>query len=167
LVHNQAANEGDSFAHSGDTFGAVKWFAGLPQLNISLQQGALRDQYGQLTTDEKKFVADYFRVMGTMGGMRASTGMPGYQWAFTNMYNEMPTPGKVNDYDDAVRRLMNYVNETNVVSKRNSLVGKVDVQDAEKQIRGGKDRMSTPPTPGGPPKNASEYLSKFGIKTKP
>jgi hypothetical protein len=148
LVHNLTAREGDSFAQSDDTVGAVKWFAGMPQAVIGLQQGALRDKYNQLTTADKKFVADYFRAMGTMGGMRASTGMPGYQWSFTNMYNEMPTPGKVTDYDDAVRRLMNYVNETNVVSKRNPMVPKVDVEDAERQIRGGnssKGGMTAPP----------------------
>jgi hypothetical protein len=84
--------------------------------------------------------------------------MPGYQWAFTNMYNEMPTPGKVNDYDDAVRRLMNYVNETNVVSKRNSLVQKVDVKDAEKQIRGGgaTERKGGAPAP---PKATSKAIN--------
>jgi len=151
LVHNLTAREGDSFAQSDDTVGAVKWFAGMPQAVIGLQQGALRDKYNSLTTADKKFVADYFRAMGTMGGMRASTGMPGYQWSFTNMYNEMPTPGKVTDYDDAVRRLMNYVNETNVVSKRNPMVPKVDIKDAERQIRGGgttKGGMNEPPKPG-------------------
>ena len=148
LVHNLTAREGDSFAQSDDTIGAVKWFAGMPQAVIGLQQGALRDKYNELTTADKKFVADYFRAMGTMGGMRASTGMPGYQWSFTNMYNEMPTPGKVTDYDDAVRRLMNYVNETNVVSKRNRMVPKVDVQDAEKQIRGSSNKLTPPPSSG-------------------
>jgi hypothetical protein len=167
LVHNLTAREGDSFAQSDDTIGAVKWFAGMPQAVIGLQQGALRDKYNQLTAADKKFVADYFRAMGTMGGMRASTGMPGYQWSFTNMYNEMPTPGKVTDYDDAVRRVMNYVNETNVVSKRNPMVPKVDVGDAEKQIRGSSGKMTPPPASGAKtasPKTASDYLSKFGIK---
>jgi len=161
LVHNLTAVEGDSLAKSDDTIGAVKWFAGMPQAVIGLQQGALRDKYNQLTTADKKFVADYFRVMGTMGGMRASTGMPGYQWAFTNMYNEMPTPGKVNDYDDAVRRLMNYVNETNVVTKRNPLVPKLDVEDVEKKIRGGSNKLTPPPTPSSstnrPPLSSFEH----------
>jgi hypothetical protein len=65
------------------------------------------------------------------------------------MYNEMPTPGKVTDYDDAVRRVMNYVNETNVVSKRNPMVPKVDVGDAEKQIRGSSGKLTPPPIAGG------------------
>lgn len=110
---------------------AVQWYAGLPQTVNDLQQEALRKFGGSLTPEEETFIADYYRLMGTIGGLRAATGASAARWSFQNMRSELMTPGPVTGYDDAVRRLKNLVQETNVVAKRNPMVDKFDTSQLD------------------------------------
>ena len=129
---------------------AFQWYAGLPQAVISLQQGALRTASagldgGAQDGPEHRFVADYFRVMGTIGGTRASTGASAAKWSFNTLKSELPTPGPVTTYAEAMRRLNNYVQETNVVSKRNPLLAPANVQ-ADDSTKGNTIPSTSPST---------------------
>ena len=73
LVDSQIANEAKSVAGQGPS-AAIEWYIALPQTVIGLQQGALADASRGLNPEEQRFVADYYRVLGTIGGMRAATG---------------------------------------------------------------------------------------------
>ena len=157
LVNNQIENEARAVAGQGVT-SAIEWYANLPQTIIGLQQGALRDASKGLTPADQKFVADYFRVMGTLGGMRASTGMPAARWSYNTLRSELPTPGPVTDYNEASRRLMNYVRETNVVSKGNALVPKVDTADLRRKMdMGGAPNTSGELQPPRPAKSGMKW----------
>jgi hypothetical protein len=142
LVSSQIENEGDAMAKQGP-MAAAEWYLNLPQTVIGLQQGALRDASKKLTQDEQRFVADYYRTMGTMGGMRASVGLPAARWGYNVLRSEMPTPGLVTNYSEASRRLLNYVKEANVVSKRNPLSKKVDTAKVEEKLQGGSGGTGT------------------------
>ena len=105
---------------------AIDWYGQLPRAVSNLEQEALRKVGQPLTPEEQKFVADYYRLMGTIGGMRAATGASAAKWNFTNLRGELPTPGIVTGYGDAVNRLRNFTHETNVVSQYNPLIQPVD-----------------------------------------
>jgi hypothetical protein len=137
LVDNLTANEGNEMVKQGPT-AAAEWYFNLPQTVIGLQTGALMDQYQKLNPKEQQFVADYFRVLGTVGGMRASTGASAQRWSYNVLRSEVPVPG-IATYTDAKRRIGNFVEETNVVSKRNPLLKPVD--------RGLLDKAGGPPAP--------------------
>jgi hypothetical protein len=121
LVNSQIANESKAVAGQG-AWAAAEWYVGLPQAVIGLQQGALADASRSLTPGESKFVADYYRVLGTIGGMRAATGASSAQWSYNTLRGELPTPGPVTNYKEAAQRLNNFIQETNVVAKRNPLL---------------------------------------------
>lgn len=110
---------------------ALEWMSGLPTMVSNLQQQAQQELATTLSPEEQQFVSDYFRSMGTIGGLRASTGMPASRWSFATLYNEMPTPGKVTSKADAQRRIDNFIQETNVVAKRNPLLSKVDTKSSD------------------------------------
>lgn len=135
LVNAQMANEAKDVAGHG-AVAALEWYTGLPQAVIGLQQGALREKSQSLTPQEQRFVADYYRVLGTIGGMRAATGASAAQWSFNALKAELPTPGPVTDYGEAKRRIGNYVRETNVAAKRNPLSQQVDPKKLD-QLDGG------------------------------
>jgi hypothetical protein len=61
-------------------------------------------------------------VLGTIGGMRAATGASSAQWSYNTLRGELPTPGPVTSKSEAARRVNNFIQETNVVSKRNPLL---------------------------------------------
>ena len=129
-------------AVSAGPLAAVEWYANIPQALVGLQQGALRDASTSLDGGapdgpEHKFVADYFRALGTIGGLRAATGASAAQWSFNTLRSELPTPGPVTSYPEAQRRIQNFVNETNVVSQRNPLSKPVDTAQF-----GGKKKWS-------------------------
>lgn len=106
---------------------AAEWYFQLPVAVSNLQQQAQQELATALTPQEQQFVTDYFRVMGTIGGLRAATKMPGARWSFMNLYNELPTPGRVNNKADAMRRIQNILQETNVVSAHNPLSRPTDL----------------------------------------
>jgi hypothetical protein len=122
LVNSQIANEAKTVAGQG-AWAAAEWYIGLPQAVIGLQQGALADASRGLSKEEQRFVADYYRVLGTIGGMRAATGASSAQWSYNTLRGELPTPGPVTSKSEAARRVNNFIQETNVVSKRNPLLG--------------------------------------------
>lgn len=131
FIEKNLAGEGSRATGTGPA-AAIEWYTGLPTAISNLQQQAQKELALSLEPDEQRFVSDYFRVMGTIGGMRASTGMPAARWSFQTLYNELPTPGKVTDAGDAKRRIQNLIQETNVVAKRNPLstVVPIEQQDA-------------------------------------
>jgi hypothetical protein len=120
FVEKNISGEGQRATGSGP-MAAVEWYTQLPVTISNLQQQAQQELGLQLQPEEQKFVTDYFRVMGTIGGLRAATKMPGARWSFMNLYNELPTPGRVNNKADARKRIENILQETNVVSKHNPL----------------------------------------------
>lgn len=124
FIEKNVAGEANA-AGAGGPLAAAEWYAQLPVTVSNLQQQAQQDLAIQLTPEEQNFVTDYFRVMGTIGGLRAATKMPGSKWSFANLYNELPTPGRVNNKQDAMRRIQNIVKETNVVGGRNPMTKKV------------------------------------------
>jgi hypothetical protein len=140
LVNSQIANEAKTVAGQG-AWAAAEWYVGLPQAVISLQQGALADASRGLSSQEQRFVADYYRVLGTIGGMRAATGASSAQWSYNTLRGELPTPGPVTNRAEAGRRINNFVQETNVVAKRNPLL----TPAATVPSRGG----TVPPPPSG------------------
>lgn len=131
FIEKNLSAEGGKAAGAGPA-AAVEWYAGLPTAVSNLQQQAQNELALSLSPAEQRFVSDYFRTMGTIGGMRAATGAPASQWAFQVLYNELPTPGKVTNINDAKRRITNLVQETNVVAKRNPLSSLVDVNKLDK-----------------------------------
>ena len=146
LVNAQVENEGKNLTSQG-AWAAAEWYTGLPQTVVNLQQGALRDASSSLTPEEQTFVADYYRVMGTIGGMRASTGASAAQWSYNTLRSELPTPGPVTNYSEATRRLKNFVQETNVVSKRNKLTAPVDISTLDSSFGSGSAKGGLPAPP--------------------
>ena len=140
LVDSMTANEGKEIAKQGP-MAAVEWYLNLPQTVIGLQTGALMDQYQKLSQPEQNFVADYFRTLGTIGGMRAATGASSAQWSYNVLRSEVPVPG-IASYADAKRRIGNYYDETDTAATNNPLIPKADRSALNK--RGGG-----PPAPGG------------------
>lgn len=124
FIEKNVAGEANAAGAAGP-LAAAEWYAQLPVAVSNLQQQAQQELAMQLTPEEQTFVTDYFRVMGTIGGLRAATKMPGSRWSFMNLYNELPTPGRVNNKQDAMRRIQNIVKETNVVGGRNPMTKKV------------------------------------------
>jgi hypothetical protein len=141
LVNSQIANEAKTVAGQG-AWAAAEWYVGLPQAVIALQQGALADASRALSPKEQRFVADYYRVLGTIGGMRAATGASSAQWSYNTLRGELPTPGPVTNRTEAGRRINNFVQETNVVAKRNPLLAPAATPTAS---RG----STVPPPPSG------------------
>jgi hypothetical protein len=139
LVNAQIANEAKGITGQGP-LAAAEWYVGLPQAVIGLQQGALADASKALTPPEQRFVADYYRALGTIGGMRAATGASSAQWSFNTLRSELPTPGPVTNSTEAARRIHNFVQETNIVAKRNPLL-----KPAATASRG----STVPPPPSG------------------
>jgi hypothetical protein len=133
FIEKNLSGEGARVAGMGPV-AALEWYTGLPVAVSNLQQQAQKELALTLTPEEQKFVSDYFRVMGTIGGMRAATGMSSARWSFQTLYNELPTPGKVTDAADAKRRITNLIQETNVVAKRNPLSSKANVEDNSKSV---------------------------------
>jgi hypothetical protein len=133
---------------------AAEWYAGLPQTVNELQQEALRKVGEPLNDQEQKFVADYYRLIGTIGGLRAATGASAARWSFQNLRSEVMTPGVVTGYSDAKRRLKNLVQETNVVSKHNTMVESFDVNRLDDKggvQKWGRDLQGNPvPLPAAP-----------------
>lgn len=130
LVTSTVENEAKQVTGQGP-MAAAEWYLQLPQTVVGLQQGALADASRSLDDGapdgpEHRFVADYFRTLGTIGGLRASTGASAAKWSFNTLRSELPTPGPVTSYPEALRRVKNIVQETNVVAKRNPLVTKAD-----------------------------------------
>lgn len=121
LVNSQIENEGKAIAGQG-AWAAAEWYVGVPQTVIGLQQGALADASRGLTPMEQRFVADYYRTLGTIGGMRAATGASSAKWSFNTLRGELPTPGPVTSKAEAGRRIQNFIDETNVVAKRNPML---------------------------------------------
>ena len=147
LVNAQVENEGKNLTSQG-AWSAAEWYVSLPQTVVNLQQGALRDASASLTPEEQAFVADYYRVMGTIGGMRASTGASAAEWSYNTLRSELPTPGPVTNYTEAARRLKNFVQETNVVSKRNKLITPVDTSRLDSEAAP-KHGLPAPPAQNG------------------
>ena len=125
LVNNIIGNEAKQIEGKGP-MAAAEWYTGLPQAVISMQQGALSEASKNLSPLEQRAVADYFRLLGTIGGMRAATGASNAQWSFKNLQAELPTPGVVTNRVEAARRLRNYLEETNVVAKHNPALQQTD-----------------------------------------
>lgn len=130
-VNSQLEEQGKMATGSGP-MAAVEWYTGLPSTISNLQQEALSKFSGTLDGGkpdgpEHQFVADYYRLLGTWGGMRAATGASAARWSFRNLISEMPTPGPVTTYGDAQRRIKNMANESNVVAKTNPMVPQIDV----------------------------------------
>ena len=132
FIENNLAGESARVNGMGP-MAAAEWYFGLPTAVSNLQQQAQQELALNLKPEEQQFVTDYFRVMGTIGGMRASTGMPASRWSFQTLYNELPTPGRVNNAADAKRRIHNLIQETNVVAKRNPLSTTVPI-DSDKNV---------------------------------
>jgi hypothetical protein len=131
LVNSLTATEGKGATDQGP-LAAVKWYTELPETIIGLQQGALADASRGLSPQEQRFVADYYRVLGTIGGMRTATKASSAQWSYNTLRAELPTPGAVTNAAEARRRINNFIKETNVVAKRNPLVSKVNPNPAAK-----------------------------------
>lgn len=130
LVASTVENEAKQVTGQGP-LAAAEWYLQLPQTVVELQQGALADASrglddGAPDGPEHRFVADYFRNMGTIGGLRASTGASAAKWSFNTLRSEMPTPGPVTSYEEAKRRVRNILQETNVVAKLNPLTKAID-----------------------------------------
>jgi hypothetical protein len=158
LVNAQVENEGKNLTGQG-AWAATEWYLNLPQTVVNLQQGALRDASSSLNPQEQQFVADYYRVMGTIGGMRASTGASAAQWSYNTLRSELPTPGPVTNYNEAARRLKNFVQETNIVSKRNRMVTPVDTSTLDGALGVGKSGLPAPPKPsGGSPQSLQDKI---------
>ena len=147
LVDKVMSND-EAAAKASGPIAYAEWMFNLPQAVIGRQQGALRDASSKLTDAEQKFVADYYRVIGTLSGMRSSTGMPATAWSYHVMRAEVPTPGPTVSYKNAVDRMMNYVHETNVSAKRNGLLDQVDEKSLRDQL------LKVPPRPAPVPKEA-------------
>jgi hypothetical protein len=161
LVSRSVSGEGEKAAGAG--WGdLIKWWGGLPQTIVGLEQGALRDKANEIAKhpDEQKFISDYFRVMGTFPGIRNSTGLPSTNASYATMRNEMPTPGVVTDYDQAVDKLANYVAEANNAARLNPYVGKVRID----KLRSKLGYKAPPKKSGGPPAPASKTDTDTGFK---
>jgi len=110
---------------------AVEWYTGLPTTISNLQVAATSSMSQKLDDGaedgpEHRFVADYYRLLGTWGGMRAATGASAAKWSFKNLISELPTPGPVTSYPEAKRRIINLANESNVVAGTNPMVKHID-----------------------------------------
>ncbi len=132
-VNSQLEEQGRMASAMGP-MAAAEWYLGLPGAISNLQQEKIADYAnkldgGQQDGPEHQFVADYYRLLGTWGGMRAATGASAARWSFRNLISEMPTPGPVTTYADAQRRVINMANESNVVAKNNPMVPGIKVGD--------------------------------------
>jgi hypothetical protein len=159
LVEGMIGSEGIKATGQGPV-AALEWYSELPQTIINLQQGALRDASAGLNEDETNFVSDYFRVLGTIGGMRVATGAGAQKWAFNNLKMELPAPGPATKYNDFARRLVNYVKETNVPAERNSLLKRISTDKLEGYL-GYKDphKNTAPPSSSA----EDEYMKKHKL----
>lgn len=142
-VNSQLEEQGKMATGMGP-MAAVEWYTGLPSTISNLQQEALSKYSGTLDGGqpdgpEHQFVANYYRLLGTWGGMRAATGASAARWSFKNLISEMPTPGPVTTYGDAQRRIRNMANESNVVAKTNPMVPRIDVNQLD-----GKSKTKDP-----------------------
>lgn len=139
-VNSQMEQESKAVSGGGPV-AAIEWYAGLPATVSNLQAKQLRDYSksldgGKEDGPEHNFIANYYRLLGTWGGMRAATGASAAKWGFKNLTSEMPTPGPTTSYLEAVTRVKNMANESNVVSKNNPMVAPIDVEKLMKSVRG-------------------------------
>jgi len=141
IKYVNAQMEQESKAVSGGgPVAAIEWYAGLPATVSNLQAEQLRDYSksldgGKEDGPEHNFIANYYRLLGTWGGMRAATGASSAKWGFKNLTSEMPTPGPTTSYLEAVTRVKNMANESNVVAKNNPMVQPIDVDKLMKSVR--------------------------------
>lgn len=113
--YNQAAGSGEGLA-SLASFGV-----GIPEMVAHSKNQALVDAYSKIQNDPAatKAIADYYNLIGQIGGMRKATGANASQWSFQNLKQEVPSPLLDGNYGGVVAKMHNLVNEVNSNAKPN------------------------------------------------
>lgn len=173
LSLNNQQIEGDfNAAEKGGTDGVLSFYAGIPTAYAQQSTKAVKDAYGALTPQDKRFVSDYYFLLGNWGGMRAASGASGSKWNFNNLSQEIPNPMSISSYDEARRKVEDNMAEFDQVSKPNQTVRGLDKSKMfptqKKGMSAGpaaNPKVMTPP-PGAPKqvKTAQDFLSKYGVQ---
>ncbi len=147
LTINNQSIEGDfNKAQESGITGTLAFMAGLPQAFNSAKNEQVRKAYNSLTPADRRFVADYYSLLGQWGGMRAATGASGSKYNFLNLSQEIPNPMSITDYRSAINKVKDNIKELNRTARPNTLA---DTYSEESILGKGKSNSSAiiPPQP--------------------
>ena len=120
---NDSIVEGDysDRAGDGDINALLSFTAGTPEMVAAAKNDALTKAYAPVKADPAamRAVADYYNLIGQIGGMRKATGANASQWAFTNLKQEVPSPLLDSSYEGVQSKLRNLAAEVNSNAKPN------------------------------------------------
>jgi hypothetical protein len=153
-LNNQLIEGSYDAAEKGGIDTVFSFYAGIPQTASAASTGALRDQYSELTDRDKKFVSDYYSLLGQWGGMRSATGASASKYNFLNLSQEIPNPININSYSAAVGKVRNNIHELNGIAAPNT---KARTYSEDEILPPKKTSSPVPPPPGAAAKTYKHY----------
>lgn len=162
---NDSIAEGDysNRAGEGDISSILSFSTGLPSMVASAKNSALTSSYEALKKDPAamKAVADYYNLIGQIGGMRKATGANASQWAFSNLKQEVPSPLIDSSYEGVLNKMHNLANEVNSNAQPNLQARPFDMNLLQPKSTSQPATKSLPRV--SPPKTADDYLQSIGL----
>jgi hypothetical protein len=149
-------------------------YLGKPQLLIDSEMSVMQDVIGKLSPEDQEAYNAEMAAFGTIIGLRSLTRAPATEMTAKSLERELPLFGvntfsKAQFYDKMSRLAENVYNGSRSLplpkAEKDYYAGRI--KEYRKMAGGRPGGTSVAPTPESstaPPKTASDYLSKFGIK---